>query len=109
MLAVVVGAALRFTDLGYSEFHTDEACILVLMAQAAEGYPNALMANYKGPAQMMAPGAPWLLAGRIDEATGRLPFAVANLAGLLATLALGWRLWGGIAGVSAAPPMAVNG
>ncbi len=109
LAVVLVGAVLRFTDLGYSEFHTDEARILVLMAQAAEGYPNALMANYKGPAQMMAPGAAWLLAGRIDEATARLPFAVANLAGLLATLALGWRLFGGVAGVSAALLMAVNG
>jgi hypothetical protein len=106
---VLVGAALRFTDLGYSEFHTDEARILVLMAQAGEGYPNALMANYKGPAQVVIPGAAWLLAGRIDEATARLPFAAANLAGLLATLALGWRLFGGVAGVSAALLMAVNG
>jgi hypothetical protein len=109
LAVVLVGAALRFTDLGYSEFHTDEARILVLMAQAGEGYPNALMANYKGPAQVVIPGAAWLLAGRIDEATARLPFAVANLAGLLATLVLGWRLFGGVAGVGAALLMAVNG
>lgn len=109
LAVVLVGAGLRFTDLGYSEFHTDEARILVLMAQAGEGYPNALMANYKGPAQVVIPGAAWLLAGRIDEAAARLPFALANLAGLLATLALGWRLFGGVAGFSAALLMAVSG
>lgn len=106
---VLVGAGLRFTDLGYSEFHTDEARTLVLMAQASQGFPNALMANYKGPAQVVTPGAAWVLAGRIDETTGRLPFAVANLCAVLAVLALGWRLWGGVAGVSAALLMAVNG
>ena len=98
LAVVLVGAGLRFTDLGYSEFHTDEARILVLMAQAGEGYPNALMANYKGPAQVVIPGAAWLLAGRIDE---RRPHGCPSP---WPTWPVCWRRWRWVGGSSAAWP-----
>jgi hypothetical protein len=92
---VLVGATLRFTDLGYSEFHTDEARILVLMAQVGEGYPNALMANYKGagaggdPRRGVAPGGAHRRGDRAAALCRRQPGRAAGDAG--AGLAALWR------------------
>lgn len=106
---LLVGGFLRFTNLGYSEFHGDEARAALRAAAVIQGYDDVLLIHRKGPAEILIPTAIYSLTGRLTEATARLPFAVANLAGLVAVFVLGWRLFGSIAGWTAAMLLALDG
>ena len=105
----LVGGALRFTDLAYTEFQGDEARAVLRAAEAIQGYHDALLTHKKGPVEILLPTDIYLLAGRINEATVRLPFALINLAGLFAVFLLGWRLYHPVAGWAAAMLLALDG
>ena len=107
-LALVAGG-LRLPNLGYSEFQGDETRALLRTAEAIQGYGDALMTHKKGPGEILLPAPTYVLLGHIDEATARLPFTLVNLTGLAAICYLGWRLFGPLAGWTAAMILALDG
>ena len=106
---LVVGAALRLPNLGYAEFQGDEARAALRAAAVIQGYDDILLVHRKGPTEILLPTGVYVLTGRLTEASARLPFAIANVAGLFAVFLLGWRLFGPIAGWSAAMFLALDG
>ena len=74
-----------------------------------QGYEDVLFLHKKGPAEILIPATIFSLTGHMDEASARLPFALANLATLLAIFLLGWQLLGPLAGWTAALLLAFDG
>ncbi len=109
-IVLLIAGLFRFASLGYSEFQGDEVKAMMPAARVLEGDPDALMlGRKKGPAEILVPMLPWRLAETTDEASARLPFALAGL-GTLATLFLLGRKHGGDqAGLAAAGVAALNG
>jgi hypothetical protein len=103
------GALLRLLDLGYSEFLFDEIRVMHLSAEVIQGYPSALLLHRKGPAEILIPTGIYAVQQSITEAHARFPFALANLVGLAAIYLLGWRIFGKVAGWTAAMLLAVDG
>ncbi len=110
-LLILLGVAgfLRLTNLGYAEFHGDEARGVLRAAAVLQGYEDVLFLHKKGPTEIVLPTLLFALLGHLNEATARLPFAVANLAALLAIWLLGRRLFGNLAGWLAAFLLAFDG
>ncbi len=106
---LLVGSFFRFTNLGYAEFHGDEARAILRAAGVMQGYEDVLFLHKKGPAEILLPATIFSLTGHMDEASARLPFAIANLATLLAVFLLGWQLLGPLAGWVAALLLAFDG
>ena len=106
---LVVGAIFRFVGLGYSDYQGDEARAALRAAAVLQGYEDVLMLHKKGPTEILLPTVFYTLTGHLTEQTARLPFAVANLAALLATFLLGWRLYRPLAGWIAAMLLALDG
>jgi len=106
---VLVGGFLRFANLGYAEFQGDEARAVLRAAAILQGYEDVLFLHRKGPTEILIPTALYALTGKMTEMLARAPFALANVAGLLALLLLGWRLFGVLAGWSAAMLLALDG
>ena len=110
LLAVlVVTAALRLPNLGYAEFREDEVEVTSLSARIINGEPYAIFLHRKGPLQTMLPLDGWLLAGRINEAWARLPFAAAGILGVLALALLACQAAGPAAGLTTGVLLALNG
>lgn len=107
-LAVVAGF-FRFGNSGYAEFHGDESRAVLRAAAVIQGYENVLFIHRKAPGEILVPTAVFAYAGRINEAAARLPFALANLVGLLGVLLIGWRMRSGVAGWAAALLLALDG
>ena len=93
LLILSVAAFLRLTNLGYHEFHNDEARAALRAAGVIQGFEDTLLIHKKGPTEILLPTAIYALTGRLTEASARLPFALANLAGLLAVFLLGRQLF----------------
>ncbi|MDW8070230.1 MAG: hypothetical protein RMK79_02030 [Anaerolineae bacterium] len=105
----MIAATMRFIQLGYAEFHEDEVEVLSLAVRASKGEGYAVFLHRKGPLQMLVPLAFWLLTGSINEGLARMPFALANLAGVLAVTCLLIRAGGRGAGLVAGVLIAANG
>jgi 4-amino-4-deoxy-L-arabinose transferase-like glycosyltransferase len=105
----LVAAFLRLPNLNYSEFQGDETRALLRTAEMIQGYDDALMTHKKGPAEILLPGSIYSLVDRINEASARLPFSLLNLTGLFAIFLLGWRMFGAVAGWTAAMILALDG
>jgi len=99
---IIVAGVLRMTNLGYAEFHGDEARAALRAAGVIQGYEEVLMVHKKGPGEILVPAVLLAVDGRLNEANARLPFAIAGVASLLAILLLGLRLHGAVAGWTAA-------
>ena len=109
-LILVIASFFRFASLGYSEFQGDETEAMVPAASVLAGDPDALMlGRRKGPAEILLPMFPWRLAETTDEASARLPFALAGLGTLATLFLLGRKLGGDPAGFAAAAVAALNG
>lgn len=106
---LLLGALLRLPNLGYAEFHGDEARALLRAVAVLQGHEDVLFLHRKGPVEILIPAAQLVLAGSANEAAARLPFVAANLAALLAALLIGRRIFGLAGGVVAALLLAVNG
>ncbi len=106
---VLTGGFLRFTNLGYAEFQSDEARVTLYAANVIQGYENALFIHRKGPAEILLPTVVYALTERLTETTARLPFTLTNFAALFALFLLGWRLLGPVAGWAAAILLALDG
>lgn len=106
---LLVGGFFRLTNLDYSEFQGDEARAALRAAAVIQGYEDVLFLHKKGPTEILLPTVIYSLTGRLNEQMARLPFALANLAGLFAIFLLGWRFFGPVAGWSAAILLALDG
>ncbi|MCX6044467.1 MAG: glycosyltransferase family 39 protein, partial [Chloroflexi bacterium] len=109
LVLVLVGGFFRFTNLGYAEFLTDEARTVLRAAAVLQGHEDVLFIHRKGPVEILLPAVIDSLTGHLDEASARLPFAIASLTGLLAVFLLGWRLFNPLAGWIAAFLLAFDG
>lgn len=105
----LVGGFFRLTHLGYSEFQGDEARAALRSAAVLQGYEDVLLIHKKGPTEILLPTNVYALTGHLNETAARLPFSLANLAALFALFLLGWRLFGPVAGWSAAMLLALDG
>lgn len=104
-----IGGILRFWNLGYAEFHGDEARAVLRAAAVIQGYDDVLLLHKKGPAEILIPTAGFVVDGHLTETSARLPFAVAGLAALVAVWLLGARLGAPLGGWIAAMLLAVDG
>ena len=93
MVLVLLAGFYRFTSLGYSEFQGDEGRALLRAVEVLQGNDEVLFLHKKGPVEILLPAALYAATRRISEEAARFPFALANLAGLLALFALGRRLF----------------
>ena len=110
VMILLVAGLFRFASLGYSEFQGDEVKAMMPAARVLAGDPGALMLERKkGPAEILLPMLPWRLAETTDEASARLPFALAGLGTLATVFLLGRKLGGNPAGFAAAGVAALNG
>lgn len=109
LFILVLAAGLRLLNLGYAEFHGDEARAVLRAAAVIQGYDDVLFLHKKGPAEILFPTAIFATLGNITETTARFPFAIANLTAIAAVFWLGRRLLGPIAGLAAALLLAVDG
>lgn len=109
VIVLVVAGFLRMGSLGYAEFLTDEARVVLRSAAVMQGYEDVLFIHRKGPAEILLPALIFSLTGQINEAVARLPFAVASLAALLAVFQLGRRTLGALAGWLAVFLLAFDG
>ncbi len=109
LLVLLLAALFRFPGLGYSEFQGDEALVMISAAEALEGHQDALFLRGKGPGEVLLPMLLWRLTGTVNEATARLPFAVAGLLMVPTIYLLGRKLLNEGAGLIAAGLLALNG
>ena len=109
LLVLAVAGTLRLADLGWSEFQGDEARILLRAMAALQGVPDALAAHRKVPGEILLSLAFYGQLGAMTEIVGRLPFALAGVAGVAAFAVLARELLGERAGLVAGLLMAVNG
>jgi 4-amino-4-deoxy-L-arabinose transferase-like glycosyltransferase len=113
MLALVaillLAALLRLPNLGYADFHGDEARAVLRAAAVIQGYDDVLFLHKKGPAEILIPTAIFAALGNLTETTARLPFAAANLTAIAAIYWLGRRLLGPVAGIAATLLLATDG
>lgn len=108
-LLLVAAAALRLPGLGYHEFHFDEVLVLTRAREAIRGEDDALARHAKGPGEIAATLAVYRTLGTTNETTARLPFALASIGSVLATAAIGRRLFSPAVGLWAGLLLAVNG
>ena len=106
---LILAAFFRFTNLAYSEFQGDEAAVALAAVDVIQGYDNALLVRLKGPAEVLLPALIYRATGSLTEFQARLPFAIANVAAVLAILLLGARLIGPLGGWIAAALLALDG
>ena len=104
-----LGILYRLINLGYADFQGDEARAALRAAAVLQGYEDVLFLHKKGPTEILLPTLIYTLTGHLNEATARLPFALANLTALFAVWLLGWRLFNPLAGWVAAMFFALDG
>lgn len=110
LLILMAGAAyLRFTNIGYSELHGDEALVALRAVDVLQGWERALFVHKKGPGEILTAVVFYLLTGELSEYTAHLPFAFASWSGVLVTYLLGRRWFGPVAGWWAGAMVAVDG
>ncbi len=109
LVLLILGGTLRFTNLGYTNFQGDEARAALRAAAVIQGYDDVLMLHKKGPTEILLPTAIYSATGVLNEATARLPFALAGVVALFAVWLLGWRIFSPLAGWLAALFVALDG
>lgn len=105
----LVAGFLRFYQLNYSEFQGDETRVLLRTAEAIQGLEDTLYIHKKGPGEILLPASIYSLLDQLNEVSARLPFTLLNITGLFAMFLLGWRMFGPVAGWSAAIVLALDG
>lgn len=110
LVGLLLGAAyLRFTHIGYSELHGDEALVALRANDLIQGWERALFIHKKGPGEILTGVATYVLAGRLTEYGAHLPFAFASWTAVFATYLLGRRWFGAVGGWWAGAMVAVDG
>ena len=108
-LIVVLALFFRFTYLGYSEFQGDEAAVLLKGVGVIQGREDVLFRHKKGPTEILIPAVLYCLTGRINEFAARLPFALANVVGIVAIYLLGKAMFGDLVALAAGLLLGING
>lgn len=110
-LSLVVGLALllRLPGLGYHEFHYDEVLVLTRAREAIRGEDDAFARHTKGPGELAVATVVYRALSTANEATTRLPFALASVASVLVLTVLGVRLFSWSVGLIAGLLLVVNG
>ncbi|MEM9776973.1 MAG: glycosyltransferase family 39 protein, partial [Chloroflexota bacterium] len=98
---LLVPILLRFWNLGYAQFQGDEGAAISRAARIIVGEDPQLFLHKKGPGELLVVTATWAFTGYMTEWFARLPFAWANLVGLLSVFAIGRKLAGRWAGLGA--------
>jgi hypothetical protein len=93
LVLVLVAAFFRVGNLGYSEFQGDESRAMLMSAGVVRGEDEILFLHKKGPVEILIPAAFYALDGTIEELTARLPFAIANVAGVACVYVLTRRVF----------------
>lgn len=106
---VGVAAALRWVNLGYSEFQGDESTVMILAARVLEREPSAMFEHNKGPAELLTVAAGWRLTGISNEWMARLPFSWANVLAIAAAFLIAQRIMSASAGVYALMLLGIEG
>ena len=109
---LVVGMAagyLRFANIGFAEFHGDEARAVLRVAAVIQGDDQVLFVHRKPPGEILLPAVVFAYAGHINEAVARIPLAMANMVALLGILLLGWRMRSQVMGWTAVVFCALDG
>ncbi|MCS7219782.1 MAG: glycosyltransferase family 39 protein [Anaerolineae bacterium] len=109
MALLLIASPFRLVHLGYSEFYSDEARAVLRATGVIQGYDDVLFIHRKGPVEILIPTAIYVLTGYLTEAYARLPFAIANITGVIAVFLLGRRMFSPIAGWLAALLLAFDG
>lgn len=109
VLLLLVASFFRLSNLNYSEFQGDEARAALRAAAVIQGDEDVLLIHKKGPTEILLPTVIYSLTGHLNETTARLPFALANLAGIFAIWLLGWRLFNPVVGWAAAFLLSFDG
>jgi 4-amino-4-deoxy-L-arabinose transferase-like glycosyltransferase len=109
LIVMSVAVGLRVTNLNYSEFQGDEAIAIVRAARALEGDEAVIFTHKKGPTELLLVMGSWRLTGMLNEWMARLPFAWANMIGLLAVFLYCRRLKPRHLGAIAAGLLAIEG
>lgn len=109
ILIVVLASFFRLTFLGYSEFQDDEAKVMLKAVGAIQGRDDVLFLHKKGPAEILIPAIFYSLVGRINEFAARLPFALANLLGIVVVYLIGREMFNDSVGLVAALLLSING
>jgi len=106
---LLIAACFRLPNLGYSEFQGDEVAVLHKAADVLRGRDDVLFFHKKGPAEILLAALTYAAGWRINEGMARLPFTIANLAGVMGVYALGRRFLSPRAGWWAGLLVALNG
>ena len=109
VLIVVLASFFRLTFLGYSEFQDDEAKVMLKAAGAIQGRDDVLFLHKKGPAEILIPTVLYSLMGQTNEFAARLPFALANLLGIIVVFLIGREMFNDSVGLVAALLLSING
>ncbi len=109
VLIVVLASFFRLTFLGYSEFQDDEAKVMLKAAGAIQGRDDVLFLHKKGPAEILIPTVLYSLMGQTNEFAARLPFALANLLGIIVVFLIGREMFNDSVGLAAALLLSING
>jgi 4-amino-4-deoxy-L-arabinose transferase-like glycosyltransferase len=109
LLVLAVAAPLRLVDLQFSDFQSDEARVALRALALVQGWPDALSAHGKPSGEILLGALYAAELGSLNEAAGRLPFALAGVGAVLASYSLGRAAFGERVALLAALLLAVNG
>ena len=100
----------RFTGLGYSEYHADEAynCINKSI-DVLSGNKEIFVSDKRPPTQIIIPTLSYLLTGNYNEYNIRLPFALAGSVAIIVVYLLGKLVFSSFAGFLAGFLLAIEG
>lgn len=108
-LSLLIVAPLRLPGGGYHEFHFDETLVLTRAKEAIEGEEDAFARHAKGAGELAIGTVIYRALGTVNERYTRLPFQVASILSVLATVWLGYRLFSPSVGFWAGVLLSVNG
>ncbi|MBI5876342.1 MAG: glycosyltransferase family 39 protein [Chloroflexi bacterium] len=94
LLVLAVAAFFRLAMLGYGEYYDDELDVVQSARSLLLGQSNVILEHRKGPTEIWLAAVAAGTAGRFDETTARLPFAIASLAAVAVTVLISERFYG---------------
>ncbi|MEM8861928.1 MAG: glycosyltransferase family 39 protein, partial [Chloroflexota bacterium] len=106
---LLIPLSLRFYNLGYAQFQGDEGAAISRAARIIIGEDPQIFLHKKGPGELLVVTATWALTGHMTEWFARLPFAWANVVGILAVFGIGRKVGGRWAGAGAALLLTLEG
>jgi hypothetical protein len=109
LILVGVAAALRWVNLGYSEFQGDESTVMIFAARVLEGESSAMFEHNKGPAELLTVAAGWRLTGVSNEWMARLPFSWANVLAIAVAFLIAQRIASSSAGLFTVMLLGIEG